>query len=455
MGVQLPARVLEVVERDKRVFPRGMSLKYYPLVVESARGYVLRDVEGREYMDFVSGAVVYPLGHLHEEVVAAIRSQVEKYLAYPIVYFYAVEPVELAEKLITTTPGDFEKKVFLGFSGSDAVEVAILVSRAARRARYLVSFYDSFHGSLYFTFSASGIFSEEIKRSTLASSDIIFAPYPNPYRNPYGIDGYERPFELSNAILDQLEKVFATKGSEIAAVLFEPVQGDGGIVVPPDYFVRELKRLCSEHDILLIDDEVKTGVGRTGKWWGIEHYGVTPDLLVAGKGLGCGTPISAVIGRADVMDSYPEGGLGYTLSGHALSAVVALATIRVIERENLVERARVLGDYLLKRLEELKDHYEVVGDVRGKGLLIGVEIVRDKASKAPSKPLALKIVWRAWEKGLVLLTVGRYGNVIRIAPPLNIPREVVDGAVEVLEGSIKDAVEGRVPDDVLAYMRGW
>jgi 4-aminobutyrate aminotransferase len=455
MGVQLSVRVLNVVERDKRVFPRGMSLKYYPLVVKSARGYLLSDIEGREYIDFVSGAVVYPLGHLHEEIVAAIRNQVEKYIAYPIVYFYAVEPIELAEKLIDITPGSFEKKVFFGFSGSDAVEVAILMSRVARRAKHLISFCDSFHGSLYFTFSASGVFSEEIRRSALASNDIIFIPYPNPYRNPYGIDGYEKPVELSNIILSRLEKIFASKGPEIATVLFEPIQGDGGIVVPPEYFVKELKRLCSEHNILLIDDEVKTGVGRTGRWWGIEHYNVTPDLLVAGKGLGSGMPISAVVGRADVMDLYPEVGFGYTLSGHALSATVALATIRLVERENLIERARVLGDYLLKRLGELKDHYEVVGDVRGRGLLVGVEIVRDKVSRVPNKPLALKIIWRAWEKELVLLTVGKHGNVIRIAPPLNIPREVVDRALEVLEESIRDAINGRVPDDVLAYMKGW
>jgi 4-aminobutyrate aminotransferase len=455
MSTWLSKRLLDIVERDKRVFPRGISIKHYPLVVKSARGCFLRDIEGREYIDFVSGAVVYPIGHLHEEVVEAIENQLKRYLGYPIVYFYAEEPVLLAEKLISITPGSFEKKVFLGFSGSDAVEVALLVSRAARGAKYVVSFNDSFHGSLYLTFSASGIFSEEAKRSALASSDIIFTPYPNPYRNPYGIDGYEKPVELSNTILRELERLFSVRGSEISAVLLEPIQGDGGIVVPPEYFVRELGKLCSEYDILLVDDEVKTGIGRTGRWWGIEHYNVTPDILVAGKGLGSGMPISAVVGRANVMDSYPEGGLGYTLTGHALSATAALATLGVIERENLIERARHLGDYIVKRLSELKERYEIIGDVRGKGLLIGVEIVRDKARKTPDKPLALKIAWRAWERGLVLLTVGKYGNVLRIAPPLNTPRDIVDRALEILEESVRDVLEGRVPDDVLAYMRGW
>jgi len=455
MFVELSKRLLDIVERDKKVFPRGVSLKYCPLVVESARKWFIRDIEGREYIDFVSGAVVYPIGHLHEEVVGAIKSQLEKYMGYPIVYFYAREPLELAEKLINITPGNFEKKVFFGFSGSDAVEVSILVSRAAKRAKYIVSFYDSFHGSLYITFSASGIFSEEVKRAVLAFRDVILIPYPNPYRNPYGVDGYEKPVELSNIVLRELEKVFASRSAEISSVVLEPIQGDGGIVVPPEYFIRELRKLCSEYDVLLVDDEVKTGVGRTGKWWGIEHYSVTPDLLVAGKGLGSGMPISAVIGRADVMDSYPDGGIGYTLSGHTLSVVAAIATLRVIERENLVERARELGDYIVKRLREMSERFEIIGDVRGKGLLIGVDIVRDKIKKTPDKPLALKIVWRAWEKGLVLLTVGRYGNVVRIAPPLNTPREVVERALEIIEESVRDVLEGRVSDVVLTYMKGW
>jgi 4-aminobutyrate aminotransferase len=453
--MELSSRILDVVERDKRVFPRGISLKYSPLVVESARKWFIRDIEGREFIDFVSGAVVYPIGHLHEDVVNAIKSQLEKYLGYPIVYFYAREPIDLAEKLINITPGNFEKKVFLGFSGSDAVEVAILVSRAAKRAKYVVSFYDSFHGSLYMTFSASGIFGEDVKRAVLTSSDIILVPYPNPYRNPYGIDGYEKPVELSNIVLRELEKIFISRSAEISSILLEPIQGDGGIVIPPEYFIRELGKLCSEHDILLVDDEVKTGVGRTGKWWGIEHYGVIPDLLVTGKGLGSGMPISAVIGRADVMDSYPEGGLGYTLSGHTLSAIAALATLKVIERDNLIERARDLGSYIIKRLREMSEQFEIIGDVRGKGLLIGVEIVRDKVKKTPDKPRTLKILWRAWEKGLILLAVGKYGNVVRIAPPLNIPREVVDKALEIIEESIRDVLEGRVPDTVLTYMRGW
>lgn len=455
MSMELSSRILDVVERDKRVFPRGISLKYSPLVIESARKWFIRDIEGREFIDFVSGAVVYPIGHLHEDVVNAIKSQLEKYLGYPIVYFYAREPIDLAEKLINITPGNFEKKVFLGFSGSDAVEVAILVSRATKRAKYVVSFYDSFHGSLYMTFSASGIFGEDVKRAVLTSSDIILVPYPNPYRNPYGIDGYEKPVELSNIVLRELEKIFISRSAEISSILLEPIQGDGGIVIPPEYFIRELGKLCSEHGILLVDDEVKTGVGRTGKWWGIEHYGVIPDLLVTGKGLGSGMPISAVIGRADVMDSYPEGGLGYTLSGHTLSAIAALATLKVIERDNLIERARDLGSYIIKRLREMSEQFEIIGDVRGKGLLIGVEIVRDKVKKTPDKPRTLKILWRAWEKGLILLAVGKYGNVVRIAPPLNIPREVVDKALEIIEESIRDVLEGRVPDTVLTYMRGW
>jgi 4-aminobutyrate aminotransferase-like enzyme len=392
MSSSLSKRILEIVERDKKFFPRGISIRHYPLVVKSAEGYFLKDIEGKEYIDFISGAVVYPFGHLHEEVVTAIEDQLKRCIGYPIVYFYAVGPILLAERLIKITPGMFDKKVLLGFPGSDAVETAILISRAARKARHVVSFHDSFHGSLYYTLSASGVYTDQVKKKALASSEAFFVPYPNPYRNPYGIGKYENPVELSNEVLNELEKILTERGSHIATVLFEPVQGDGGIIVPPSYFPRQLRRLCDEHGVILVDDEAIAGVGRTGQWWGIKHYDVAPDPLIAAKGLGSGMPISAVIGRADVMDYYPEGSLGCTLAGHALSVVAALATVRVIERENLVERARLLGGYIIKRLRELEERYEIVGDVRGKGLLISVEIVSDRSRKMPDKPKALKIV---------------------------------------------------------------
>ncbi|MEM4557887.1 MAG: aspartate aminotransferase family protein [Desulfurococcaceae archaeon] len=448
-------RAIEVLELTNKLFPRCASLKYYPLVVAKSRGCRIVDSDGNEYIDFVSGAAVFNIGHLHEDIVKAIVEQLGKYMAYPLVYFYAEEPCLLARKLTEITPGSFQKKVLFGFSGSDAVDIALQVSMAYTGRDYVLAFRGSFHGSTYLSMSASGIFGETVRSTFKLSKNVLFAEYANPYRNPWGINGYENPVELSNRALDTVEKAFRSTGGNIAAVILEPVQGDGGIIVPPRYFVQELAKLTREYGALLVVDEVKTGMGRTGRWWAIEHFRVEPDLLVAGKALGGGMPISAVIGRSSVLDSVPPVGLMFTLAGHALSVASALATIEIIEKEKLVERASRLGEHLYRRLVEIGNSSRIVDDVRGLGLLIGLEVVENKSSKKPSKPLALKTVWRAWENGVILLTVGTHGNVIRVAPPLNIPEEDVEKALVALENSIRDVEEDKVPDDVLNYMTGW
>ncbi|MEM1864272.1 MAG: aminotransferase class III-fold pyridoxal phosphate-dependent enzyme, partial [Desulfurococcaceae archaeon] len=260
---------------------------------------------------------------------------------------------------------------------------------------------------------------------------------------------------LSNMALNNIEKALRKLNEEIAVITLEAIQGDGGIVVPPKYFVQGLHKLAHEYGIVLLVDEVKTGIGRTGKWWAIQHFDVEPDIIVTGKALGGGMPISAVIGREEILDSLPPVGLSFTLSGHAVSVVSALATLEVIEKENMVERARVLGEYIYNRLSEIMSRSKIVGDVRGKGLLLGLEIVVDKSCKEPSKPMALKVIWSAWKRGVILLTVGVNGNVVRIAPPLNIPGEDVDKALETIESAVVDTEEGRIPDQVLEYMTGW
>lgn len=448
-------KVLKVLELTSNVFPKCAFLKYYPFAISKGRGCRVVDLDGNEYIDFVSGACVFSIGHLHEKVVKAVEEQLGEYMAYPLVYFYEEKSCTLAEKLVEIAPGSFKKKVLFGFSGSDAVDLALMIARAATGRRYVVAFKGSFHGSTYLSMSASGIFSEEVRRKLMLAEQVVFAEYANPYRNPWGIDGYEDPVELSNRALDTVEEAVRSMQGDVAAIVFEPVQGDGGIVVPPKQFLEGLSRLAKEYGILLVADEVKTGMGRTGRWWAVEHFNVVPDVLVAGKALGGGMPISAVVGRADVLDALPPLGLSFTLAGHALSVIAALATIEVIEREKLVERAAWLGERLLKMLREVGEESSIVGDVRGLGMLIGLEVVEDKKAKKPSKQLALKAVWRAWEQGVILLTVGVYGNVIRVAPPLNIPVEDAAKAVEVLRGALRDAEEGRVPDEVLNYMIGW
>lgn len=447
---------LKVVELDHEVFTKVASLKYYPLAVNMAKGSKLIDFDGNEYIDFVSGTAVFNIGHLHDEIVAIVKKQLEKLIAYPQVYFYVEEPCILAKKLVEITPGSFKKKVIFGFSGSDAIDMALTIARAYTRRKYIVSFTGSYHGATYLSMSVSGVWGEEVRKGFQLLKEVLFAVYPNPYRNPWNIDGYDDPVSLSNLALDTVEKLIKGVGGDVAAIIIEPIQADGGIVVPPDYFMRGLARLAHGYGSVLVIDEIKTGIGRTGRWWAIEHFGVEPDIIVAGKALGGGMPISAVIGRADVLDGTPVyGTMGFTLSGHSVSAVAALKTIEIVEKERLIERANVVGDRIYRMLLELKEKSNIVGDVRGKGMLIGVEIVKNKKDKTPDKPNAQKIVWRSWEKGLVLMTVGIHGNVLRIAPPLNIHKEEVDRAIQIIESSVGEVEKGMVSDEVLKYMVGW
>jgi len=444
---------LEIIELDEKYICKPLSLKYYPLVVVRAEDERVWDINGNEYLDFISCAAVYNVGHRHPRVVNAIKEQLERILSYTIGYFYEVTPVLLAKKLVEITPGDFEKKVAFGLTGSDAIDMSLVMARAYTKRKHVVSFKGSYHGGTYVAMSISGILSRELVESIHPIREVHFIDYPDPYRNPWNIDGYSSPSELTNTVLDLVEKKIKELQGDVAMIVFEPIQGDGGVIIPPSDFPRGLRELADKYNIVLVADEIQTGMGRTGKWWGVEHYNIAPDLIVSGKALGGGMPISAVIGKSDIIDSPPI--IGFLFSGHTLCASAALATISVIEEEKLVERARVLGDYVLKRLREFQEKYDIIGDVRGCGLMIGIDIVKNRKTKEPDRATALKICWRAWEKGLITMTFGKHGNVIRIAPPLNISKLDLDKGLEIIEDSIKDTLHGIVPDKVVEYMRGW
>jgi 4-aminobutyrate aminotransferase len=444
---------LEIVARDKKYLARAIELKYFPLVVARADGSRVWDVDGNEYIDFLTSAAVYNVGHRNPRVVKAIKEQVDKFLNYTVVYLYAEPCVKLAEKLISITPGNFDKKVTYGFSGSDGVDSAVKVARAYTRRRFILSFYGSYHGMTYGALSTTGIVSEDLKASVFPLAGIEHVHFPDPYRNKWGIDGYEHPDELTNRALKEIEDKIREHASDMAGLLVEPIQGDAGVVVPPAEFIRGIRELADTYDFSLIDEEVQTGIGRAGKFWAIEHFNVVPDIIVSAKALGGGMPLSAVIGRSEMMDSVPPPLLVFTHAGHAVLASAALATIETVEDEKLVDKAAETGEYTIKRLREMQDKFDIIGDVRGKGLLIGVEIIRK--GKEPDRKGALKICWRAWEKGLILISFGRNGNVLRIAPPLNISKEDVDRALDIIENSIREFLEGRIPDGVLDYLKGW
>ncbi|MFN3267692.1 MAG: aspartate aminotransferase family protein, partial [Zestosphaera sp.] len=330
-----------------------------------------------------------------------------------------------------------------------ALKAALMFTRRPN----IASFTYSYHGTTALGVAVSGSFSPEL-RNAIPLHGVYFLEYPDTYRCAEGI---EDPVECGEYYLSKIEKFFRRNvaGESFAALIIEPVQGDGGVLIPPENFMRGIRKITEEYGMILIDDEVQTGMGRTGKLFAIEHYNIVPDLVVLGKALGGGMPVSAVVGRKDVLESAPPQTFFATSAAHAASVAGSIATVKYVLENNLADRAQHLGAHALRRLNELKEKYEVVGDVRGVGLMLGVDIVKSKKTKEPDRITALKIIWRAWEKGLIMMTYGKYGNVLRIAPPLTIPEEDLENGFEIIEDSVRDVMRGVVPDEVIRYMAAW
>ncbi|ASA77309.1 leucine/methionine racemase [Thermococcus sp. 5-4] len=444
-----PRNKEEVVERYSRVFPRSARVTYAPIVGVKAENARVWDIEGREYIDFLSDAAVQNVGHNNPRVVNAIREQAERLIHFTFIYGFPVEPLLLAEKLAEISPIE-SAKVSFGMSGSDANDGAIKLARAYTRRRTILSYLRSYYGATYGAMSITGL-DFEVRSIVGELSGIHYLPYPNCYRCPFGKDPKTCKMECVSYIKEKFEGEVYADG--VAALFAEPIQGDAGMVVPPQDYFRRVKRILDEHGILLIVDEVQSGMGRTGKWFAIEHFGVTPDVITIAKPLGGGLPISAIIGRSEVMDSLPSLGHTFTLSGNPVTSRAALAVIEEIEERDLLKRAEKLGKYTRKRLEKMKEEHELIGDVRGLGLMLGVDLVKDRETKERAYEEARKVVWRAYELGLVLAFL--QGNVLRIQPPLTIEEELLEEGLNRLERAIADVEEGRVPDDVLTKVQGW
>ncbi len=429
-------RAKEILERDSKVISPSY-VRFYPLVVERGEGSLLFDVDGNVYIDLNSGLGVMNVGHSHPEVVEAIKRQAEKLLHYSNTDFYYEESVKFAEKLVSISPGTFGKRVFFSNSGTESVEAAIKLARWKTKRQYIIGFIGAFHGRTYGSLSITS--SKPVQRAGFSPlvPGIVHVPYPYAYRCPFGAPP-DDPEECANRTIAFIEDWVLNKyvpPEEVAAFIFEPIQGEGGYIVPPDNFIPQLRKLADEHGILLIDDEVQAGMGRTGKWWAIQHFGVDPDILTSAKALGGGLPIGATIAREDVM-TWPGGSHASTFGGNPVSCASGLATINVIEREKLVERAAVLGEKVMKLLNEWKEKYEIVGDVRGKGLMIGIEIVKDKTSRKKAPDLAHEIMMRSWRSGVAIITAGV--NALRVFPPLNIEEEYLFRALEIVEEKIRE-----------------
>ncbi|RLE82288.1 MAG: acetyl ornithine aminotransferase family protein [Thermoprotei archaeon] len=429
------AKAKKILSLDEKYLMQSFR-RYYPLVVKRAKGFLVEDVDGNIYIDLNAGIAVASTGHCHPKIVEAIKKRCEELLHYSITDFIYEDTAILAKKLSEITPGDFEKKVFFGNSGAEAVEGSLKVARGYFEGRrpYILAFIGSFHGRTIGALSLTS--SKPIQRKNFQPlmPCVEHVPYPYCFRCPWK----QRFPECNYWCVDFIEEWYFQKfipPEEVAAIIFEPIAGEGGYIVPPDGFWQKIRTLADKYGILLIADEVQSGVGRTGKWFAIEHWDTMPDLVLIAKGIASGLPLSAIVGRKDIM-SLPPGAHASTFGGNPVCCAAALATIQVIEKERLLENAERVGSFAIKRLNEMKEAYENIGDVRGRGLMIGVEIVTDKASYRPAPKLAHEIIEEAFRRGLLLITSGL--SVLRISPPLVITMEAMEKALNILEDIIKN-----------------
>ena len=423
-------RGLKIVERD-RAHSSTSYIKVYPLVVERGAGAMVEDVDGNRFIDFMAGIAVSATGYAHPEVVRAVQEAAAKFLHICGTDFYYAGMADLCEKLAVIAPGPDPKRVFLTNSGTEAIEGAIKLARNSRRRSGLIAFYGAFHGRSYGAMSLTS--SKVGQRATFGPMlpGVHHVPYPDPYRPDVGGE------DVGEHVLDLIRHdLFERHVSpeDIAAIFLEPMLGEGGYIIPPPSFLVGLRKLCDETGILLVADEIQSGMGRTGMMWAVEQAGVQPDVLVTAKGLGSGMPIGAIVARESVM-KWKAGSHGSTFGGNPVSCAAALATLRLVE-DGLMQNARVMGERMLAGLRALQAEHEIIGDVRGVGLFIGVEFVLDRETKEPAKKFVEDLMQLAFRRGLLLLSCG--SSTIRIAPPLVVDEYDVDTGLAVLGECIEE-----------------
>ncbi len=419
-----------IIERDLVSLSPSYT-REYALVVDHAQGSELWDVDGQRFIDFMAGVAVLNVGHRHPAVVDAVKQQVDKFWHICLSDFFYPQAVELAEKLQAIAPMP-DTKVYLANSGTEAVESAIKLAMYKTGRSKFIGFIGAFHGRTLGSLSFTA--SKAVQRENYKPGVFVHhIPYPNPYRpllaplngEPYG----ETVFRyLKEQILGNL-----IDPSDIAGILIEPIQGEGGYVLPSPGFFPRLRELCDEHGIMLIVDEIQSGVGRTGKWWAVEHENVEPDIVCFAKGVGSGMPIGGIIARNEHMIWGP-GSHGSTYGGNPVACMSALATLNVIQEEGLLAQAEKTGNYILKALRDMQTKHPNIGDVRGRGLMIGMEFVKDRETKERAVDLRNNVIQHAFENGLLLIPCGRNG--IRITPALNISRDLVDEGLQIFEESL-------------------
>jgi 4-aminobutyrate aminotransferase/(S)-3-amino-2-methylpropionate transaminase len=426
-------RSRELLARREAAVPPAV-FNTVPIFARAASGAIVEDVDGNRLIDLGAGLAVLNAGNATASVVDAVRAQAELY-THTCFHVVMNEPyVAVAERLNALTPGSHPKKTMLANSGAEAVENAVKIARYVTKRPAVVVFDHAFHGRTLMAMTLTGKVMPYKQGFGPFAPEVYRLPYSYPYRCPVGSPPSSCGEACAAHAIDEMERHIGP--SNIACIVLEPVLGEGGFVVPGTGFLPALREFCTREGVMFVADEVQTGMGRTGRWFGIEHEDVVPDIVVTAKALGGGLPLSGVTAPAEVMDSVHVGGLGGTFGGNPIACAAALAVIDEIEREGLVDRAARLGEVVLDRLGELAERHELVGDVRGRGLMVAIELVEDRASKEPARAAATRVIQECSREGVIVLKAGTYDNVVRLLPPLSIDERLLMEGLDVLDKAL-------------------
>lgn len=444
------SKAQDLIKEDEQYFAKSGRIKYYPLAIDHGYGATLVDVDGKEYIDLLASASSQNVGHAPKKVTEAIKKQVDKFVHYTPAYMYHEPLIRLSKKLCDISPGDYEKRVTYGLSGSDANDGIIKFARAYTGRPYIISFTNAYHGSTFGSLSMSAISLNMRKKYGPLLNGFYHIPFPDNYRGLFEQPNANTVDEYLAPLKEMFDKY--VPADEVACIVLETIQGDGGLLEPVPGYFEALEGICREHGILIAVDDIQQGLGRTGKWSSVEHFNFTPDLITFGKSLAGGLPMSAIVGRKEIMETLEAPAHLFTTGANPVSCEAALATLEMIEEEQLLEASLEKGKYVRQTMDRWVTDYECIGDVRGKGLSIGIDVVSDPIQKTRDPEAALKICNYCFDKGVVIIAVA--GNVLRFHPPLVISYEQLDYALSTLEDAIRALNRGEL-DQYEIEGQGW
>ena len=444
------SKAQDLIKEDEQYFAKSGRIKYYPLAIDHGYGATLVDVDGKEYIDLLASASSQNVGHAPKKVTEAIKKQVDKFVHYTPAYMYHEPLIRLSKKLCDISPGDYEKRVTYGLSGSDANDGIIKFARAYTGRPYIISFTNAYHGSTFGSLSMSAISLNMRKKYGPLLNGFYHIPFPDNYRGLFEQPNANTVDEYLAPLKEMFDKY--VPADEVACIVLETIQGDGGLLEPVSGYFEALESICREHGILIAVDDIQQGLGRTGKWSSVEHFNFTPELITFGKSLAGGLPMSAIVGRKEIMETLEAPAHLFTTGANPVSCEAALATLEMIEEEQLLEASLEKGEYVRQTMDRWVIDYECIGDVRGKGLSIGIDVVSDPIQKTRDPEAALKICNYCFDKGVVIIAVA--GNVLRFQPPLVISYEQLDYALSTLENAIQALNQGDL-DQYEIEGQGW